>query len=286
MRSLLSLVSNVLYFIKPLIQEKKVPAAAFLGVETYSKIGRNVENDLFVFSKPKQIFGTKKDASKEVETDLMLLTMLKSKLLLIFVEVKMSEFQVPWEENPEDQNVSLFSEAKVQLKKDVIRCMELFPDVKLSGKLDILCYAAFPNFERDEKINKDRSLILTKQDIENSSILYNKLHAERSGELKPTESVRELYKFIFGRYIGPISTIPNKSMANLISKSEKVLSISVASTDTALQSQIENVDPSDDILDTSLKDKLLEDKTTQDILQALEKKSYQKSLQSNTQELK
>ena len=67
----------------------------------------------------------------------MLLTMLEEKILVTLIEVKMNEYQVPWEENPEDQNDSLFPEAKLQLKKDVIRILELFPDVKLSGKLDI-----------------------------------------------------------------------------------------------------------------------------------------------------
>ena len=76
-----------------------------------------------------------------------------------------------------------------------------------------------------------------------------------------------------------MSTIPNKALADLIPETEKVLDLSTAATDTAFRSQIENIDPVDEILDTSLKDKLLEDKTTQDILQALEKKSYQKKFE-------
>ena len=73
-----------------------------------------------------------------------------------------------------------------------------------------------------------------------------------------------------------MSTIPNKSLADLIPETEKVLDLSTAAADTAFRSQIKNIDPVDEILDTSLKDKLLEDKTTQDILQALANKGYQK----------
>ena len=185
----------------------------------------------------------------------------------------MNEYQIPWEENPEDQNDSLFPEAKLQLKKDVIRFLELFPDVKLSGKLDILCFAAFPNLEKDEKITKDRSLILIKPDFESTGVLSNKLHLNAIE--KPTDEVQNLYKLMFGRFIGPMSTIPNKSMADLIPQTKKALNLSIATTDTALKSQIESVDPSEEILDTSLKEKLLEDKTIQDILCALSNKGYQ-----------
>ena len=73
-----------------------------------------------------------------------------------------------------------------------------------------------------------------------------------------------------------MSTIPNKLMADLIPQTEKGLNLSIAATDTALRSQIENIDPVADVLDNSLKDKLLEDETTQNILEALANKGYQK----------
>ena len=76
-----------------------------------------------------------------------------------------------------------------------------------------------------------------------------------------------------------MSTIPNKLLADLIPETEKALNLSIAATDTALKALIEKIDPEDEILDTSLKKKLLEDKTTQDILQALATKSYQKKFE-------
>ena len=200
--------------------------------------------------------------------------MLEEKILITFIEVKMNEYQIPWEENPEDQNDSLFPEAKLQLKKDVIRFLELFPDVKLSGKLDILCFAAFPNLETDEKITKDRSLILIKPDFENTEILSNKLHFCSVADVN--EEVKKLYTFIFGRFIGPMSTIPNKSASTMISVSNEALNLSTASTNTAMKSLIENIDPVDDTIDRTLKEKLLDDQTTQNILQALASKKYQK----------
>lgn len=203
--------------------------------------------------------------------------MLEEKLQVTFIEVKMNEYQIPWEENPEDQNDSLFPEAKLQLKKDVIRFLELFPDVKLSGKLDIRCFAAFPNLQTDEKITKERSLILIKPDTENPEILSDKLHLYASE--KGTEEMNKLLEFMFGRFIGPMSTIPNKSFADFIPETKKALNLSIAATDTALQSQIENIDPLEDSLDTSLKEKLLEDKTTKDILDALSNKSYQRKFE-------
>ena len=88
------------------------------------------------------------------------------------LQVKTKEANIPWDPKPEDQKVDgkLFKDGVDQLERDVLRFLELTPDIPMS-KARITTNLAFPLApKRSEKV-------LTKEDFstENASQLLEKL---------------------------------------------------------------------------------------------------------------
>ena len=100
------------------------------------------------------------------------------------------------------------SKAKLQLQKDVIRFLELNQDLKVAGKIDFTCLAAFPSAENTEGSNKDMSNILTKVDMENADKFLDKIGIKKpvrnQGTYLDSKDLREVFQHIICRYAGSL----------------------------------------------------------------------------------
>ena len=156
--------------------------------------------------------------------------------------MKTNPYSVPWSENPDDQIIgdNNFSKAKNQLKRDVLRFMELFPDIQMSKSVLFNCYVAFPLVQNSDTSEKDKSILLTKQDFLKSETLLEKLgfHFHEN----PTENAKGLLKKVLGRYVGCHSTIPLRKPSEQLSESELKMSQEMRKLETVFRSQINQIE--------------------------------------------
>ena len=107
--------------------------------------------------------------------------------------MKTNNYKIPWEENQNDQGVDSnnLNKAKDQLVRDVMRFMELLPDLRMTD-IEVRLYAAFPLADDSCLKRPKSSLLLTKNDIQDEQDLLEKvgLHDYE----KPTDKVKTLCK--------------------------------------------------------------------------------------------
>ena len=92
--------------------------------------------------------------------------------------MKTSVYNLPWIENPDDQHLGQFSNAKGQLQRDILRFSELFPDIKFLGKIKFKFFVAFPFYE-EEVMDDRKNSILTRPDLASTKRLFQKLDLKR-----------------------------------------------------------------------------------------------------------
>ena len=196
--------------------------------------------------------------------------------------MKTNPYSVPWEENPEDQIIgdNNFSKAKNQLKRDVLRFMELFPDIQMSKNVLFKCYVAFPLVKNSDTSEKDQSILLTKHDFLNSESLLEKIGFHSHEE--PSENAMGLLKRVLGRYVGCHSTIPLKKPSELLSESELKMSQEMRKLETAFRSQINQIEGETNSLEEeNLKQALAKDSFMSKVLAAIQDGGYKKKFKKD-----
>ena len=155
--------------------------------------------------------------------------------------MKTREANIPWDPKPEDQKFDgkLFKDGVDQLERDVLRFLELTPDVPMS-KTKIVTNVAFPlALERSERV-------LTKKDFlsENAPHLLEKLgvsieYLENSQGpmLDLTSADEKTFERLVCRYLGAHSKVKGKvSMDQEI----KTLDLAIRGTENSFQAQSTN----------------------------------------------
>ena len=177
-------------------------------------------------------------------------------------------------ENLQDQRIvpKSLTKAKDQLDRDILRFMELLPDLKLCGLVQIQVFAAFPLFNEEKCTDKSGYGILTRCDFQSPERLMEKLDLVGVTKKIPLK-IKNIYLKIVGRYIGLHSTIPLKNNAEAFNVEEKRLKRGHRKFDSAFQhsfmERIEEVSGDD-----GLRKKMSESKVCRDILSAIDKKKY------------
>ena len=155
--------------------------------------------------------------------------------------MKTKEANIPWDPKPEDQKVDgkLFKDGVDQLERDVLRFLELTPDISMS-KTRIVTNVAFPlALERSERV-------LTKKDFlsENAAHLLEKLGVSKAylegsqGSMKCLISADEkTFERIICRYLGAHSKVKGKVS---LDKGLKALDLAIRGTESSFQAQATN----------------------------------------------
>ena len=128
--------------------------------------------------------------------------------------MKTSEADTPWDPKPEDQQVDgrLFKDGVDQLEREVLRFLELTPDIPMSN-VRIVTNVAFPlasepserALTKDDFLSKNAPLLLEKLGVPK---MYLEL-PQRPME-KPTSEAEESFKRIIFRYLGAHAKVQAK----------------------------------------------------------------------------
>ena len=152
--------------------------------------------------------------------------------------MKTNEADTPWDPKPEDQRVDgkLFKDGVDQLERDVLRFLELTPDIPMSS-VKIATNVAFP-------MAKESSVrALTKEDLlsKNAPLLLEKLGVPKVYLELPkrplenlTSEAEETFKRIVCRYIGSHSRVQAKIPMD---QGVKALEVAVQGTEGGFEAQ-------------------------------------------------
>ena len=155
--------------------------------------------------------------------------------------MKTKEANIPWDPKPEDQKVDgkLFKDGFDQLERDVLRFLELTPDIPMS-KTRITTNLAFPlASERSERV-------LTKEDLlsENASLLLEKLGVSKEylenskgPMIDLTFADEKTFERIICRYLGAHSKVKGKVSMD---QGLKALDLAIRGTEGSFQAQATN----------------------------------------------
>ena len=231
-----------------------IPVYVFRGVNTNDAVGKFLQSFDIKMSKLKGFKpGEKKNRSLECEHDIGALALLPTGPLasfvqvvipvnshyMYFLQVKTNESDTPWDPKPEsDQKVEgsssrkLYSDALDQLDRDVLRFLELVPDIQMAT-VKIATNVAFPL----APASSERAL--TKDDFspDNAAGLLEKLGVPREclqdprGPPSRRADDEETYKKMICRYLGAHSQIPAKIS---MEKGLRSLNLAVRSTEAGL----------------------------------------------------
>ena len=152
--------------------------------------------------------------------------------------MKTNEAETPWDPKPEDQKVDgrLFKEGVDQLERDVLRFLELTPDIPMTS-VRIATSMAFPMASESSEI------ALTKEDLlsENSPLLLEKLGVPKVYLEQPrrlmenlTSESEELFKRIVCRYTGTHSRVQAKIPMD---QGVRALELAVQGTESGFEAQ-------------------------------------------------
>ena len=126
--------------------------------------------------------------------------------------MKTNEDNTPWEENPRDQKVDSknYKTGVDQLERDVLRFLELIPDIKMAG-VRIATNIAFP------LASESTERAITAEDLlsENAPVLLEKLGIpndliQKNFQGNPSTEDEETFKRIVSRYLGAHSKVQVK----------------------------------------------------------------------------
>ena len=157
--------------------------------------------------------------------------------------MKTNEADTPWDPKPDDHKVSgkLLKEGVDQLERDVLRFLEMIPDIP-AANVRIVTNVAFP------MVREKSPRALTKEDFtnKNQSLLLEKLGVSKE-YLKQPHALgttfrgedQDTYERIICRYLGAHSKVPGK-----VPMDDRVqaLELAVKGTDSGFKAQVANPD--------------------------------------------
>ena len=152
--------------------------------------------------------------------------------------MKTRESKVLWdpqekEQDPDKNNVNL---GKDQLKRDALRFLEIVPELKMVGQVDIHLKLAFPL-----ALSCERGDILNKEDFQegNEEQLLEALGIpiRKPGEQASVKAQND-YKQIACRYLGAHSQVQSKSASDALIKGFNELELAVRGTDSGLEANV------------------------------------------------
>ena len=153
--------------------------------------------------------------------------------------MKTNEADTPWDPKPEDQRVDgrLFKDGVDQLERDVLRFLELTPDIPMSN-VRIVTNMAFP------LASEPSERALTKEDFlsENAPLLLEKLgvpkkYLELPQRSMPNSEAEKSFKQIISRYLGAHTTVQWKVPMD---QGVKALDLAVKGTECGYEAQSVN----------------------------------------------
>ena len=170
-----------------------------------------------------------------------------------------------------------------QLQSDILRFLEMFPDVKAGGNIQIGTVLAFPLCPKEDSKN------LTKRDFDpnNYCQLLEKLGHPKMEDVDktPDPSTLSIYGQVTSRYIGMHSTVPSKCASESFCQSFSMLGLAERNMESVFNSQVQNVQNEESAAIKSLKNVCANDSLMKDIRLMLEQSSYRPKFQSKHPEL-
>ena len=157
------------------------------------------------------------------------------------MQVKTNEADTPWDPKPEDQQIDgrLFKDGVDQLERDVLRFLELTPDIPMSD-VRIATNVAFP------LASQPSGRALTKDDFlsKNAPLLLGKLGVSKEYLQFPQSSVKdtttgdeETFKRIICRYLGSHAKVQGKVSMD---QGVKALELAIRGTEGGFEAQSSN----------------------------------------------
>ena len=242
--------------IKRAMEEYQIPVFIFRGVNTYDDVGRLLESFGINMSKLKAFKSGEASKTLECEHDIATVALLPCGILVSFtqveldifladsnvwLQVKTNEADTPWDPKPEDQKVDgkLFKDGVDQLERDVLRFLELTPDIPMSS-VRIATNMAFP------MASEPSERALTKEDFlsENAPLLLEKLGVPKEYLQFPQNSVKdttvedeETFKRIICRYLGSHAKVQGKVSMD---QGVRALELAVKGTEGGFEAQSSN----------------------------------------------
>ena len=196
--------------------------------------------------------------------------------------MKTNEAETPWDPKPEDQKVSgqLFKDGADQLERDVLRFLELTPDIPLA-KVKIATNVAFPLASEPS----DRAL--TKADFMNmnSRHLLEKLGVPTEYlQLKSVETGGEsTFQMIICRYLGAHSKVQGKIPTD---QGIGALELAIKGTEGSFTAHLADPDFLEDVQLESIRKVVAKDVKMQEIRDAVLKPKLRKEFQMKNLNIK
>lgn len=147
---------------------------------------------------------------------------------------------MPWELKDEEQKVDKgnVAEGNDQLKRDALRFLELVPDIKMAGHVDINLMLAFPLAPAPSSSNTS---VLTREDFEEGreDELLKSLGIKipRPGE-RPLAETQRVFKRIGCRYVGAHSQVPSKNASEAFKIGLHEHELAVKGTDSGFKAVV------------------------------------------------
>ena len=231
-----------------------IPVYIFRGVNTYDDVGRFLGSLGFKMSRLKAFKTGEATKTLECEHDIATVALLPCGPLVSFAQVKIysifANFQIwmqvktneadtPWDPKAEDQKVDgkLFKEGVDQLERDVLRFLELTPDISMSD-VRIVTNMAFP------LASEPSERALTKDDFlsKNAPLLLEKLGVPKKYLELPempmiNPKAEESFKRIICRYLGAHTTVQWKVSMD---QGVKALDLAVTGTECGYEAHLAN----------------------------------------------
>ena len=239
--------------IKRAMEEFNIPVYIFRGVNTYDDVGRFLESFGLKMSKLKAFRSGAEAKTLECEHDIATVALLPCGPLVSFTQVtgdvfgqistsysqvKTNEANTPWDPKPEDQKVGgkLFKDGVEQLERDVLRFLELTPDIPMASVM-ISTNIAFPLATE----SSDRALTKEVFKDGNASLLLEGLGVPMEVLQHPQRRIATLtaahektFEEVVCRYLGAHSQVLGKIP---LDHGVKALELAVKGTESGFQAQ-------------------------------------------------
>ena len=255
-----------------------IPMLVLQGITTES-IGKSLSPFGIKCSALKKVFEGKSRASAEVEHDILVITPGPTHLVVTPVQVKTEADVFPWDYNTESPGVkSTGAQTAVhQLQRDLVRIMELIPDVRLLDVVDINLRVAFPLAQRSHDFSD-----LTKADLmpgKEVSLLEKLGITVPEHSFETPDYVSKAFKTLATRYLAEHSTVPCKNSGETFAYGVSTLEMDIRTTESVLKSQLSEVPEVPDIYERNEGDMIRQDELMKNIKEAIENKNYRKKFQ-------
>ena len=255
-----------------------LPMLVLQGITTES-IGKSLSPFGIKCSALKKVLEGKSGASAEVEHDILVISPGPKHLVVTPVQVKTEADGIPWEYNTESSGVkSTGAQTAVhQLQRDLLRIMELIPDVRLLDVVDINLRVAFPLAQRSHDFSD-----LTKADLmpgKEVSLLEKLGITVPKHSFEPPDYVSKAFKTLATRYLAEHSTVPCKNSGETFAYGVSTLEMDIRTTESVIKSQLSEIPEVPDISERNEGDMIRQDELMKNIKEAIEHKNYRKKFQ-------